>query len=100
MLSKLSSVNNRYEEVERLLSDPKTLSDMKLFAKLNKEYKDLKPVVEAYHRYKKMVDDIDSAKALLKTEKDSEMLTMAKAEIDDLLPKKEQLESEVRQMLI
>lgn len=73
---------------------------MKLFAKLNKEYKDLKPIVEAYHRYKKMVDDLDSAKGLLKTEKDAEMLSMAKAEVDELTPKKEQLEDEIRQLLI
>ena len=59
MLAKLASVNNRYEEVERQLSDPKTLSDMKLFTKLNKEYKDLKEIVAAYHRYKKIIEDIE-----------------------------------------
>lgn len=100
MLSKLSHVNNRYEELERLLSDPKTLSDMRLFAKLNKEYKDLKDIVAAYHRYKKMVDDIDSSKAILKTEKDNDLLTMAKAEIEELTPQKAQLEDEIRQLLI
>src|ERR1035437_1013107 len=100
MLGKLSSVNNRYEEVERQLSDPKTLSDMRLFTKLNKEYKDLKPIVAAYHRYKKITEDIEGAKAMLKNEKDADMLTMAKAEIDELIPKKEQLEQEVRAMLV
>lgn len=100
MLDKLSSVNNRYEEVERLLSDPKTLADMKLFAKLNKEYKDLKPVVAAYYRYKKMTEDIESSKAILKTEKDNDLLTMAKAEIEELTPQKAQLEDEIRQLLI
>ena len=100
MLDKLVSINNRYEEVERLLSDPKTLADMRLFAKLNKEYKDLKGIVAAYYRYKKMIDSIDSSKAILKTEKDSELLTMAKAEIEELLPKKAQLEDEIRMMLV
>ncbi len=100
MLSKLASVNNRYEEVERLLSDPKTLADMRLFTKLNREYKDLKGVVEAYYKYKKIIDDIDSSKAILKTEKDSDLLSMAKAEIDELTPKKESLEDEIRQLLI
>ena len=72
MLGKLASVNNRYEEVERQLSDPKTLSDMRLFAKLNKEYKDLKEIVGAYYRYKKITEDIEGAKAMLKNEKDSD----------------------------
>ncbi|MBI4945506.1 MAG: peptide chain release factor 1 [Bacteroidetes bacterium] len=100
MLGKLASVNNRYEEVERQLSDPKTLSDMRLFTKLNKEYKDLKPIVAAYYRYKKITEDIEGAKAMLKNEKDADMLTMAKAEIDELIPKRAQLEEEVRQLLV
>ncbi|TAL58108.1 MAG: peptide chain release factor 1 [Bacteroidetes bacterium] len=100
MLSKLSHVNNRYEELERLLSDPKTMSDMRLFAKLNKEYKDLKPIVAAYHRYKKIIEDIDSSKALLKNERDADLLSMAKAEIEDLSPKKAQLENDIRQLLV
>jgi len=100
MLGKLASVNNRYEEVERQLSDPKTLSDMRLFTKLNKEYKDLKEIVGAYHRYKKITEDIEGAKAMLKNEKDPDMLTMARAELDELIPKKAQLEDEVRQLLV
>lgn len=100
MLAKLASVNNRYEEVERLLSDPKTLSDMRLFAKLNKEYKDLKEIVGAYHAYKKVIDGIDSAKAMLKNEKDADMLAMAKAEVDELSIKKEQFEEHIKHLLI
>ena len=100
MLGKLASVNNRYEEVERQLSDPKTLSDMRLFAKLNKEYKDLKEIVGAYYRYKKITEDIEGAKAMLKSEKDSDLLSMARAELDELIPKKTQLEEEVRQLLV
>ena len=100
MLEKLQSIKYHFEEVERQLSDPKTLADMKFFAKLNKEYKDLKEIVAAYHRYKKITEDIESSKAILKNEKDADLISMAKADIEDLLPKKELLEEEIRQLLV
>ena len=100
MIDKLLSIKNHFEEVERKLSDPKTLSDMKLFAKLNREYKELKTIVEAYHQYKNLVDNIESSKEILKKEKDSDLLSMAKAEIDELSPKKEQMEEHIKNLLI
>ena len=100
MLEKLQSIKNHFEEVERQLSDPKTLADMKFFARLNKEYKDLKEIVAAYHRYKKITEDIESSKAILKGEKDADLISMAKAEIEELSPKKELLEEEIRQLLV
>ncbi len=100
MLDKLQFIKQNFEELEKKLSDPKTLSDMKLFAKLNKEYKELKGIVDAYHNYKYIIDGIESAKSILKTEKDSDLLSMAKAEIDELSPKKETLEEQIRNLLI
>ena len=100
MLDKLQHIKNHFEEVERKLSDPKTLSDMKLFAKLNREYKELKTIVDAYHQYKNLVDNIESSKEILKKEKDSDLLSMAKAEIDELSPKKEQMEEYIKNLLI
>ena len=100
MLDKLQSIKNHFEEVERKLSDPKTLSDMKLFAKLNLEYKELKTIVDAYNKYKNLVDNIESSKEILKKEKDADLLSMAKAEIDELSPKKEQMEEDIKNLLI
>ena len=100
MLDKLQSIKNHFEEVERKLSDPKTLSDMKLFAKLNREYKELKTIVDAYHQYKNLVDNIESSKEILKKEKDADLLSMAKAEIDELSPKKVQMEEHIKNLLI
>ncbi|HVA99173.1 MAG TPA: peptide chain release factor 1 [Bacteroidia bacterium] len=100
MLDKLEAIKKRWEEVEQKLSDPKTISDMKLFTKLNKEYKDLSEVVEAYHRYKNIVQNIDFNKEILAKEKDEEMKEMAKMDLDELLPKKDKMEDEIRNMLI
>ncbi|MBI3500675.1 MAG: peptide chain release factor 1 [Bacteroidetes bacterium] len=100
MLERLSSLKNRFEELERKLSDPKTMSDMKLFAKLNREYKELKEVVDAYHDYKNIIDNIEGSKEILRKEKDAELISMAKMEIEELIPKKEQMEEHLKKLLI
>ena len=100
MLDKLQSIKNHFEEVERQLSDPKTLADMRLFAKLNKEYKELKEVVDAFNSYKNLLDNISSAKEILKKEKDGDLLSMAKIEIEELSPKAEAMGEHIKQLLI
>ncbi len=100
MLEKLAAIKRRWEEVEQKLSDPKVIGDMKEFKKFNKEYKDLTAVVEAYHKYKNVVDNIEFNKNVFATEKDEELKEMAKLDMEELLPKKEQMEEEIRQMLV
>lgn len=100
MLDKLAAIKKRWEEVEQKLSDPKIIGDMKEFKKLNKEYKDLGNVVDAYHEYKNVVDNIDFNKDVLMNEKDEEMKDMARMDLDELLQKKEKMEHQIRNMLI
>ena len=70
MLDKLQAIKERWQGVEQELSDPETINDMKRFAKLNKEYKDLSKIVEQYHLYKNMVSNIETNKDILANEKD------------------------------
>lgn len=100
MLNKLDAVKHRFEEVEKLLSDPKIISDQKQFTKLNREYKELGDVVGVYMQYKKVLEDLKGAKEVLKTEKDPEMISMARSEVQELEPKKDSLETELEQMLV
>ena len=100
MLQKLEYIKERWQEVERELSNPATMSDMKRFAQLNKEYKDLTKIVEEYKIYSNVISNIDANKNLLSNEKDEEMREMAKMELDELLPQQEQLEEKIRVMLI
>ncbi len=100
MLEKLAAIKRRWEEVEQKLSDPKVIGDMKEFKKFNKEYKELTAVVNAYHEYKNVVENIEFNKTVFATEKDEEMKEMAKIDMEELLPKKEQMESDIRQMLV
>ena len=100
MLEKLQAIKERWEEVEAELSKPDTISDMKRFAKLNKEYKDLGKIVEQYHIYKNIVSNMEANKDILVNEKDQELREMAKEEQDLLYSQKEEKEEEIRLMLI
>lgn len=100
MLDKLEAIKVRWEDVERELSSPDVMSDMKRFAQLNKEYKDLTKIVDEYKIYRNMVSNIEANKQILATEKDEEMREMAKLDLDELLEAKEAKEEEIRVMLI
>lgn len=100
MLDKLEEINRRFIEVGELIIQPDVASDMKKYASLSKEYKDLDKIVTAYKEYKNILGNIDSSKEVLQTEKDEEFREMAKMELDELVPKKETLEEELKVMLI
>jgi peptide chain release factor 1 len=100
MLEKLEAIKLRWEEVERELSNPSTMNDMKRFAQLSKEYKDLGKVVDEYHIYDNVVSNIEANKEILSSEKDDELREMARADLDELLLKKDKMEADIRVMLI
>ena len=100
MLEKLEAVYEHFKEIELLLSSPEVSSDMKRFTKLNKEYRDLEEVVEAYFEYKKLIDGINEARDILKNEKDKEMRDMAKEELELLEVRQPELEEEIRILLL
>lgn len=100
MIDKLEEIKRRFEEVGEDLVKPDIISDMKKYTALNKEYKDLGKIVDAYKEYKTILDNITSAKEVLKTEKDEEFREMAKAEINELEPLIEPIEETIKQLLI
>ncbi len=100
MLDKLEAIKVRWDAVERELTSPDVMSDMKRYAQLNKEYKDLTRIVDEYKIYRNLVSNIEANKQILATEKDEEMREMAKMDLDELLEAKALKEEEVRVMLI
>lgn len=100
ILDKLRDVKKRFLEVGNLLTDATIVSDMDKYIKLNKEYKDLQPIIEAYDEYVLIISNIEDAKNILANEKDSELREMAKMELDDLQPKLEPLEEKIKLLLI
>lgn len=100
MLDKLVAIKERFEEVGQLIVQPDAMSDMKAYSKLNKEYKDLEKIVQVYDEYQNVLDNIESSKEILKNEKDEEFREMAKMELEELTPRQETLEEELKVMLI
>ncbi len=100
MLEKLEEIKRRYTDVEAKLGDPTVIADMRLFKKLNIEYRTLEPIVEAYYKYKQITDNINGAKEVLATEKDKDFLDMAKAELEENREAEEKLADEIRLLLI
>ena len=100
MLDKLEAIKTRYDEVAELIVQPDVIADMKRYVQLNKEYKDLQPLVEAHKVYKTTLSNIEEAREVMANEKDLEMKEMAKMELEELEPKLESLEEEIKVLLI
>jgi peptide chain release factor 1 len=99
MLETLEGIYARFKQVELLLSSPEVASDMKRFTKLNKEYSDLKQIVECYFEYKNLLTNLAEAKEMLDSE-DPEMKEMAKEEFESLNEKQSPLEEKIKLLLI
>jgi peptide chain release factor 1 len=100
MLDKLKAIHDRWKNIEKEMSKPEAMSNMEKFIQLSKDYKDLKPIVDAYHEYKDVSDNIISTKEVLAEEKDPDFREMAKEELNNLLQRKEEMDEEVRILLL
>ena len=63
LLEKVLGLRDKFESLQAQLSDPDVISDMKKFVQLNKEYKELAPIIEAGNEYRKMVTDYEIGRA-------------------------------------
>ena len=100
MIDKLEAIYSRYCEIEQQMNDPAVTSDMKRYVKLSKDYKDLQPVVKAYHEYKALLNTIAECKELLESEKYPELREIAKEELAACQERREPMEDDIRLLLI
>ena len=100
ILEKLEGVEKRFNEVSEQLTLPETVSDQKQYVKLNKEYRDLEPLIISYKKYKEILSNITTAKEILNEEKDEEMRHMAKMELEELEEELEKLEDDIKILLL
>ncbi|MHC1707032.1 MAG: peptide chain release factor 1 [Bacteroidales bacterium] len=100
LLEKLMVLYQRWEEIGRQINEPEVMADMKNYIRLNKDYKELQPIVDAYRQYSTIIQHIESARDVLYNEKDEELKDFAKEELALLNENKEKLEEDVRLMLI
>ncbi|PID88353.1 MAG: peptide chain release factor 1 [Bacteroidia bacterium] len=100
ILDKLKGVRERFDQVEKMITDPEIINNQEQFIKLNKEYKNLQPIVKAFETYKNIIENIASSKELLAEESDPEMRQMAKNEIETLSEAQEKMEDEIKILLL
>ena len=100
LLEKVLSLQDKFSSLQEQLSSPEAMSDMKKYVQLNKDYKELEPIIKAGLEYKKTLDNIASAKDILANEKDEDLREMAKEEISELEPKIPQMEENIKLLLI
>jgi peptide chain release factor 1 len=99
MLEKLRTIENRYEELTRLLMDPEVLSKPAELLKYSREESELLPLVEKIRQYCKLLSGIEESEELL-TSGDDDMRQLAQAEIEELKEKKPKIEEELKFMLL
>ena len=100
LLEKVLGLQDKYQALQAQLSDPAVMSDMKKFVQLNKDYKELEPIIQAGLEYKKMVEELASAKDIMANEKDEDLREMAREEIAEIEPKIPEMEQNIKLLLI
>jgi peptide chain release factor 1 len=100
MLGKLEEIYKKYLELDKQITDPDAMNDMKRYIQLSKDHKELQPIVAAYKNYRNVMSSLDAAKEILEKEKDEEMRAYAKEELFELSNQREQMEESIRLMLI
>jgi len=99
MLDKLDSLKDRFLNLEEQLSDPDIISDVSRYSKINKEYSDLKEIVQATEAFRMLLSNIDNARSMLK-DSDPEIREMASMELESLQAEKELAEESLKLMLV
>ena len=100
MLEKIQIVKQRFDEVNDLIIQPDIISDQKRYVQLNKEYKDLKKMVDVGLIYESLMSNIEEAKEIIDDGSDAEMVEMAKTQMDEAKAQLPDLEEEIKFLLI
>jgi peptide chain release factor 1 len=100
MLDKIRQIQSRYEEVERSLGDPSVVSDRKAYRDAMREQRQLAPIVEIGRQYEKLLADLEGADELMRAAGDPELRELAEEEFAELRGRREEMEEEIRVLLI
>ncbi|SCJ49580.1 Peptide chain release factor 1 [uncultured Eubacterium sp.] len=100
MFDKLDFIVEKYKELSLKVSDPEVINDQPLWQKHIKEMGEMEPIVKKYEEYKKAKTDLTDAKDIVENETDEEMRDLAKMEVNELEDKIEELEGELKVLLL
>lgn len=99
MLDKLDAIKAKFDNLAIALTNPEIVGDNKKFSAMSKEYRSLGKIVDVRNAYVKLLEDIEFNKEVLNSD-DEEMRDMAKAELPVMEEKREELEKQIRNLLI
>ncbi|MCC8045986.1 MAG: peptide chain release factor 1 [Clostridiales bacterium] len=100
MFDKLEDLLIRFEEILNMLNEPTVIADQARFQKLMKEQGSLQPIVDTYREYKKNRETVEESLAMLEEESDEEMRDLLKEELSDAREKVEELEKQLKILLL
>ena len=100
MLEKLQIIQQRFDEVSDLIIQPDIISDQKRYVRLNKEYKDLRALMDKRDRYIELTNNLNEAEEIIADGSDAEMVEMAKMQLEEAKEALPKLEEEIKFMLI
>lgn len=100
LLDKVLSLQDKFRSLQEQISSPEAMQDIKKYVQLNKDYKELEPIIKAGLDYKAKLDELAEAKEIVANEKDEELREMARAEIEDIEPKLPEIEQNIKLLLI
>jgi len=98
--SRLEKISSKFKEIEEKLGDPKVIADQKKFQALAREHKELQPIYDAYMEYKSVKKGIAEALEIIEASEDEEFVELAKEEKKELERRAEELEGELKRLLI
>ena len=96
----LAQVEEKYENLARMLGDPEVISDMDKLRRYSKEHSDLTPVIEAYREYISLKDQLEEVEEMIREEKDPELVNLAKDEKGGLTKRMDELEDKLKMLLL
>jgi peptide chain release factor 1 len=100
MVDKLNIIKQRYDEVSDLIIQPEVIADQKRYVNLNKEYTNLRPIVEKRQEYLNLLANLEEAEEIISEAEDAEMVEMAKMQLDEAKSALTPLEEEIKILLI
>lgn len=100
MFDNLEALEEKYEELNKIVADPSTMNDMDKWKAYMKEISDTEPIIQKYREFKQTRDDIEGSKQILEEEKDEELRELAKLELSEKEELMEKVQNELKLLLI
>ena len=100
MFEKLAALEEKYDDLTQKLSDASIISQQDKFREYAKAHAELADIVAKYREFKEVAQQLADAKELVNSEKDADMVELAKMEVDELAPRLEAVEQDLKNLLI